>query len=59
MYGGDFGHVDLSQVVEVNGQVTIATIADLDKSLRSHKERGLRAVVLGSSIKVGLVPGLE
>jgi len=32
MYGGDFGHVDLSQVVDVNGQAMITMIIDLDKS---------------------------
>jgi len=32
MYGGDFGRVDLSQVVNVNGQATIMMIVNLDKS---------------------------
>jgi len=30
MYGGGFGRNDLSQVINVNGQVTIAMITDLD-----------------------------
>ena len=52
MYGGDFGRVDLSQVVNVNGRATIATIASLDERLRSCEVRGLRKVILSSSVRL-------
>ena len=51
MYGGDFGHVDLSRVVNVNGQVMIMIIANLEKRLRSHEVQGLRRVVSSSSVR--------
>jgi len=57
MYGGDFSHINLSRVVEVNGQVTIAMITDLDESLRSCEKQDLRDRISSSSVKVNLVPG--
>jgi len=32
MYGGGFGRDDLGRVVDLNGRMTIAMIANLDKS---------------------------
>ena len=59
MYGGGFGCDDLGRVVDVSGQVTIAMTVDLEVSLRSREERGLRIVVSSSSVKVDSVPGPE
>jgi len=59
MYGGGFGHDDLGRVVDVSERVTIAMTVDLEVRLRSCEERGLRIVVLSSSVKVDSVPGPE